>query len=139
MKYRLLMLAWGLVLVFPVEAQSEYTISGKPPGSVTIKQTSDQGALSVRIGGGELEVSDGFGPTVLPGVPKNIKVRMLPVQGTLGIDLDMELPGNLDLQLEDTEVVNFTGSNNRVGAISRSRRSQASRRSTSPRATGFPW
>lgn len=102
-------------MLVPAAVHADYQIKGSPPGSVSIRQTSDQGKLSVGIGGGQLEVSDGAGPTVLPGLPRNIKVRMLPVQGDLEIDLDQTLPGNLDLQIEDTQFVNFIGSTNEIG------------------------
>ncbi len=96
-------------------AQAGFTVKGSPPGSVTVTQTSDGGGLLVRLGGDELMVTEGLGQ-VFPGVPKNLKVVMLPdTTGPLTIDLDQDLPGNLDLRVADVVEVDLSGDANGVG------------------------
>ncbi len=109
------LLGMGVVLLASAPAQAGFSIKGSPPGAVTITQTSDGGFLIVRLGDNMLTVSEGLGQQV-PGIPKNIKVVMLPgAGGPLTIDLDQALPGSLDLRIPDVADVNFNGDVNSIG------------------------
>lgn len=96
--------------------QAEYEIKGFGPGKVTVTQTADDGPLVVGTTGGGMNVADGSGVLFLLGdPPKSLTIQMAAVASNLEIDLDVPLPGNLDLRLEDTVEVFFTGDSNTVG------------------------
>ncbi len=108
-------LAACVALLAASPAQAGFAVKGSPPGAVTITQTFDSGFLIVRVGDDDLTVSEGLGQ-LFPGVPKSIKVVMLPgAGGPLIIDLDQALPGNLDLRVPDVGEVDFIGDVNHIG------------------------
>jgi len=96
-------------------ALAAYEVKGLPPGKVTVTQTEDEGTLTVRVSDGSVSVIDASGTLVLlGGAPKGVTVQMGAFASSLAIDLDVALPGNLDLRLEDTVTTSFTGDANTI-------------------------
>jgi hypothetical protein len=111
----LLLALLALPPLLATAAAADYETSGKPPGTVTVKQTSDDGTLTVSVEASVVTISDDSGGTLMPGKPKSVKVRMLGVGTDLEIDLDAPLAGNLDLRLANTPHLDFTGLSNSIG------------------------
>ncbi len=107
--------AIAFVVLLPPAAEGAYEISGKPDGgTMIVKQTADDGTVTIRVTPTSYLVDDGTGFTTTSQVPTGLKITMLPSSG-LDIDLDGPLAKNADILLLGSGQVSLTGDDNSIG------------------------
>ncbi len=104
----------ALVGFLPLPSRAAYEVTGSPTGTLKIEQTADDGKLSIRVTQTSYVVSDGTGFQAFSEPPNSIRIKMLPGDGDLDVDLDWILAGNLDLRLGASGAVAFIGDVNQI-------------------------